>query len=127
RNGVGERSIAVVDADGVVSRPCVDRDRVDRLEVDAEIGRAVVPGIDFEDVGASRSQPKRDLVVPVGAEDDQAVVSNLRTLKVAYVRLAVSARSTDNSECGAQHNRCNETFHPKTSFRTKLICRVLKT
>ena len=59
----------------------------------------------------SGGETASSLLVPVGAEDDQAVVSNLRTLKVAYVRLAVSARRDEMGNLLAAHIDLTKRAH----------------
>src|SRR4029450_11655204 len=70
--------VALVDAHGVVAGSGIDGDPCDLLALEAEVGRAVVPDVDLENVGVSRLEAKRELVARNAALDCEHAVSELR-------------------------------------------------
>ena len=82
RNAVRERAIRFVDPHEVIACAGIDGDRRDRLEVEPEVGRAVVTDVDLQDIAAAGLQPKCDPVVPIGPDDDESTVPKLRPLDV---------------------------------------------
>src|SRR6266498_1674585 len=75
---VGEDAVALVDADEIVAGAHIDGDPRDVLALEAEVGRAVVPDVDLEDVTVARFEAKRELVARLCARDRQEAVAELR-------------------------------------------------
>src|SRR5262249_51564291 len=62
RDAIGERAVYLVDPDEVVTRPRIDDDRRDLVELNLEVRRPVVTFVDVQDIAAAGIESKRDLV-----------------------------------------------------------------
>src|SRR4029079_9978497 len=78
RDAVGEDAVGLVDAHAVITGAAVDDDARDEFAPDAEIGGAVVTGVDLEDVGSAGLQAKRNPVARARALEEQGSLIQFR-------------------------------------------------